>query len=488
MYRRLSRKQEIFRRVLVYTLMSLTVITTASLIVLFTLGYRFDSSEGRLQQGSLVQFGSTPSGATVSIDGVAMGSRTPSKSSILPGQHNFAIWRDGYELWEKTINIKAGTLTWLNYALLVPKKLTVEPVEVYGSLHASLATMQGREILLQRHADTPQFNLIDLRSDSVQSETLTIPSSVYSTTPNSEAPHNFSMASWDRTGRYVLIRHTHGDTKEWLVLDTRESTSTRNITELFNLDIKDIKFAGSGGTVLYALVADATIRRLDISSSNTSSPLVSNVTNFDTYEDGNIISYVGTAKSGTEKVAGLYREGDEGPRVIRSIDSSSDTSLHIATTNYFNDDYVAIAEGKKVDILNGNYPNDNADISDLRTFASFTLDRDVKHLGFSPDGQYMLAQSDEYFSSYDLEYQSLASSSIEGEGTTSRLRWLDDNYIWSDRGGTLTIREFDGANSHTINKVAQGHDAYLTHNGRYVYSIGVADGNYQLQRVRLILP
>jgi hypothetical protein len=68
------------------------------------------------------------------------------------------------------------------------------------------------------------------------------------------------------------------------------------------------------------------------------------------------------------------------------------------------------------------------------------------------------------------------------------LQWLDENHLWSDREGKLTIREFDGADLYTINDVTFGQDAALTNNGRYIYSINKTKTGSQLQRVRMILP
>jgi hypothetical protein len=67
------------------------------------------------------------------------------------------------------------------------------------------------------------------------------------------------------------------------------------------------------------------------------------------------------------------------------------------------------------------------------------------------------------------------------------LKWLDDDHLWSDYAGNLSMRDFDGLNAININTVATGYDVTLTHNERYLYSIGKTDTGYQLQRVRLVL-
>ena len=467
--------------------MTLAVFVIVTFVAFFVLGYRFDTDNGRIEQYAFLQFGTSPSGATVTVDGQVIG-KTPNKSSTHAGKHEVVMWRDGYETWQKSIDVKAGTMMWLNYVLLVPKKLAVMPVATYESIYLTLASPKGRSMLIQGRADVPTYDLVDLSSDTIKSTKLVIPTNTYSDATTVGITHTFKIVKWDDGGRYVLVNHTYGDKAEWLVLDTQDANLTKNITRLFNISISRIGFSGTSGNIFYALDSSSDIRKLNLSAGTISKPLVSNVTSFDIYES-NIITYVGTdAIDASKHVAGLYREGDDNPHIMRST-TVKDASLHIATTHYFNENYIAISDGKKVDILSGSYPNTVADnLTSMKVIASYETQCDIQSLTFSPIGEYVLMQSDDYFASYDLEHQSLASSTIDGTGAVSLLKWLDDNYVWTDRGGNLVIREFDGTNSHTINPVIIGQDATLTHNGRYLYSINKATTSYQLQRVTMILP
>ena len=146
-------------------------------------------------------------------------------------------------------------------------------------------------------------------------------------------------------------------------------------------------------------------------------------------------------------------------------------------------------DDKSVDILGGSYPNSAIDDGkSMKVFASYTVDQNVQNLTFSPLGGYALTQTGAYFASYDLEHQSFSASNIDGSGAVAQLKWLDDNYVWSDRDGNLVIHEFDGTNSHTINQVLVGQDVALTHNEKYIYSLNQSGTGYQLQRVLMILP
>lgn len=487
MYSKPFKRKSPIRHVFIYTVMTLSVLIIVALITMFMLGFRFN--DGNLEQNAFMQFSSTPSGATVSVDGKIISSKTPNKDQVPAGRHDIVMWRDGYETWSKSVDIKPGTLTWLNYALLVPKKLSPESVANFDSIYASLASPKSNYILMQLNSNTPTFSLVDLGSDAIKTTSLTIPADIYSESSAVGVAHAFKIEKWDGAGRYVLVNHVFGDKNEWLVMDTQDVNLTKNITRLFDLSISNVVFVGTSGNKFYALDS-SDIRKFDTSEGTISKPLVNNVINFEMYNDTSVITYIGNGKPGTnERVAGVYRDGDDAPSIIRTTVTNSSSPLAIATSRYFNQNYIAILDEKKIDILSGSYPNTTSDNANtMKVASSFNVTENADRLTFSPTGEHVFVQSGAYFANYDLEYQKFTTSNIEGNGAVSTLKWLDNNYLWSDRDGKLTIREFDGSNMHIINQVLVGQDATLTSNGRYLYSINKSDKGYSLQRVRMILP
>lgn len=490
MYRRPTKRQQTIRQVLTYIAMTISVLVIVTGVTLLLLGYRLDTNNGQLEQGAFLQFETVPSGATITIDGQTLNAKTPAKNTVRAGTHTFVMQRDGYEPWQKTLDVKAGTLTWLNYAQLVPKERKTELVTAYDTLAGSLATADGKTMLIQKLSSVPTFDVVDLRSDDVKTSTVTIPATVYSNATTAGVTHTFTIDKWDDGGRYVLILHAYGDKKEWLAMDTRDATATKNVTNLLDLDISSIVFSGTSGNILYALSSGG-IRKLDLSAGTISRSLVTNVTNFDLFET-NVITFVGTDPAdATKRVVGLYREGDTGAHILRSTTSDSTTPLHIVTSRYFNQDYVAIAEGPKVDILRGSYPSSAADdTTSLVSFNNFMFGTNVDRISFSPGGDYLLAQSGVQFTSLDIEHERFNNYTVTVDPSVivAPFKWLDADHTWSDYTDLLTIREFDGANAATINQALSGQGVAQTQNGRWLYSMGKTETGYQLQRVRMILP
>jgi hypothetical protein len=486
MYRKPGKQRLLIRRILSYTIMTLSVVLIATFIIFFVMGFRFNADDGRIEQYAFLQYASIPSRAAVAVDDVSIGSTTPTKSSTRAGSHKITMTLPGYQTWEKTMVLKPGIITWLNYALMVPENLTTTPVASFKTIYSSLASPKGRSIFIQEKSDTPTFDLVDLSSDSTKKTSITLPASSYSKAGVKGIKHVFDVAKWDEGGRYVLIKHSYGSASEWLSVDTQNANQTRNLTSLFNISISSIDFIGTSGNKYYVLDS-SDVRKLDLSSSTITKPLISNVKSFDIY-DSSIITYVGTDAATGNQVVGLYRDGESSPHVLRSVTDKKAT-VGVATTHYFNEDYLAISINKNVDILSGSYPTKlSDDATSMKTVASFTVKNNIQNLSFSPTGEYIFAQSGADFASYDLEYQTLTQSAIEGTGSTAGLKWLDDNYVWSSRNDSLTIREFDGANKHTITKTVNGQDVTMTENGKYIYSINQASGSYQLQRTLMIIP
>jgi hypothetical protein len=487
MFRRPTKKQLLIRRIITYTVMVLAVLVIVAGTILFILGYRLDGDKGRLEQGALVQFDSLPTGADVLIDGTSIHANTTSKQSVVAGVHAFKMQKYGYQDWSKTLNVKAGTLEWLDYVRLVPTNLPTQSVENYPTVYGEKASPDYKWVLVQEKADTPTFQLVDLRSQTVKSSTITVPTSVYTDATTEGVTHSFAIESWDTDGRYVIVKHTYNDKSEYIVVDTQDVATSVNVSQLLSISLTELKFSGTSGNVLYGL-SDGVVRKLDLSSATISRGLVTNVSSFNMF-DTNIITYTGADPANTaHQVAGIYREGDEASHILRTVDDLT-TPLTIAATQYYSDDYVAISEGLKVTVLKGNYPSpsDVASAS-LKPYDEFKTSANIDSTSFSETGDHLVVQSGLNFTSYEVEYMRRTDATVTTSETTPHtLQWLDDAYLWAVYDGHLSIREFDGTNTHVIMGMEPGFDATLSQNGKYLYGMAKSANGYQLQRVTMIL-
>lgn len=486
MYRKPSKKRQLIQRSIIISIMFVSVIVIVTGTILFILGYRIDSLNGRLEQNALVQFDSRPTGALVSIDGVSTGSQTGTKRSVIAGQHTFSMTRDGYRPWQRTLSVQSGTLTWLDYVRLVPTNLQKQTIRSYERVDGVSTAPDNQTIIVQQNAAVPSFDVVDIRAAEVKSQSVTLPSEDISELSTEGVTHRYEMDQWDESGRYLLITHRYNDSTEWIVFDTENVQESVNVTRLLSIQLADLQFAGTSGNVLFGLT-DGVVRKLDLGNATISRGLVSNVTSFEMYET-NTFTYI-AAQSGevAKRTIGLYRDGDREPSIIREI--SSDAQLYVDTARYHSDDYIAYAIGSDVTVLKGKYPTRNESVDQtMDVVETFSIKAPIEQLTFSPRGDYVLARGAQSFMTYEVEYDRLHDATVEtSERATYTLGWLDDAHLTTTYDGHLSMRDFDGTNVHVIMPIIPGYDATLSQNGRYIYGVNKTDDTFRLERVTMIL-
>lgn len=475
------------QRIAVYILMTISTLVLVVVLVFVMLGYQFNKADGRIEQGGLVQFGTQPAGATIAIDGADFGTRTPSRTTMLSGQHYISMKLNGYDSWQKSIDVLPGSVLWLNYARLVPQTLTPKNVEDFKAMTDTSISPDRRWLAVKDVASTPEIELLDISGDTVVMKKLPLPSAVL-TAPAKGAKDSFTIEAWDPGSRYVLLKHAYGGSKpEWLVLDTRDAKNTVNVTQLLALDASSLQFSNSNSRVLYALT-DGDVRKIDLDAKTISAPLVRDVAEFSLYDRATIV-YTSRLVNG-QRTVGYYTDGANKPRMVRTYSDNGKAPLHLALGKYYSDTYVAVAYGDTVEIMTGSLPaSDSVETSSLKSVATMNIPSGVQYLSIITGGRFVVAQHGAAYTVYDLELSKMTTTKLKsGKAPKEKLRWADGYHVVDDQSGTIRLYEFDGANQHDIMPVVPGYSIELSPSSRYLYGITKdTNGTYHLTRVQMIL-
>ncbi|MDX2776108.1 PEGA domain-containing protein [Streptomyces caniscabiei] len=475
------------QRVVVYSLMTLSVIGLVVVLVFVMLGYQFNSDDGKIEQGGLVQFDSQPSGAEVTIDGRAFGTRTASKTTMTAGQHYITMSREGYAPWQKSVTVVPGSVLWLNYARLVPTELDPKSVADFPTVTSAAPSPDAKDMAIIENASSPVLKTADLTREDAKIATLTIPAEIY-TAPDAGKTQRFTIDSWDPDSRHILVRHDYNDDKtEWLVIDTDGIGDSKNVTRLLDITASKLRFSNSDSAILYAQI-DGDIRKVNLNDATLSRPLITNVDTFDLYSD-TMVTYASRPDETTGKrTVGYYVDGADAPRTVRTIDDK-DAPLRFTVGRYFNETFEAIALGDTVEVLRGDLPRDGKTKISLKPVTTFQIPGGAQYLSDQTNGRFIVAQNGATYVTYDLELEEKTTTTLKGVAEVkSELKWLDKYHIWSDRDGMLRLYEFDGANPQDIMPVVPGMSATLNSNGKYLYGITKSvDGVHHLSRVQMIL-
>ncbi|HRF28671.1 MAG TPA: PEGA domain-containing protein [Candidatus Saccharibacteria bacterium] len=481
MYRAPSKKRQLVQRLTAYTAMTAAVIVLVTIAVLLVLGYRFNRLSNTIEQGGLVQFISRPSGATITLGSATLAAQTPDKVTANPGNYNVTMAKDGYQSWTKNVTVKSAEVLWLNYAQLVPNDIKTSDVASFASLVQAVASPDGRYFALIKNAAKPELYILDTRSSSFEQKRITLPAGELTTSSASR----FSLVEWSQNGKKILLTHKKRSATEYLVADIDRPEDSYNITSHFKLSVASAEFDPRSSDRLFVRTYDGDIRLVNINQDTISQVLLSKVARMSFIDDDALI-YVEQVDAKTQRVSYLSLD----KTTSRSLATYTGTKpVYAAAAHYFDDVYIAIAQGTKLTIrLANKLPS-----SDSTDALPLTVEHDIQMVGapsyltIRSGGRFVVVQQQKALTTYDLELHKHTATTFSTP-LTRELGWLDRYHLYNVVDGNLTVFEFDGANQHDIVSTTPGYDAVQSSDGTYIYSFGVnSEKKIVLQRSRMIL-
>lgn len=478
-----TKRAQLALRFFTYGVMAVATVLLTAIAIFYVMGYRFNQASLTIEQGGLLQARSTPEGATILIDGKDRNNlKTPARAYLSAGEHTVRMSLSGYQTWQRTFDLNAGQLLWLDYVRLIPENVSTAPVRAFSGVTDSAFSPDRRWLYILENSNQPSFVLFDL-SDETKPTAAETSIPVDQLTLQDGKVGTFSILEWDFGSRALLVRHKNGDINEVLRIDRTRPDEAVNISKLFGLEIGEVHFAGGNQNVVYAQTGDV-LRRLDIGSGTASATLVSGLKDFEIYGEDRIVfvanRQVAAGSSETRQIVGVYQNGKE----VQVRDFAADAKVKVALTEYFRNQYLAVNSGDGVvEIVRD--PADKG--AESPTYLKFNLGRDVSWLKFSSNGRMLAAGSGNTWATHDLEVAQTYLSTLDGADVTKPLVWLDDYYLWTDAGDKLRIVEFDGQNPREIAGVLPGNKASLSQNGRSLFSFGINNDRLLLQSSRLIV-
>lgn len=464
--------------------MTLSVLVIVTILMLIILGYSFNRQDGRLEQGGLLQFASTPSGATITVDGIQTSSRTPSKVNVDAKSHHVQMTLTGYRPWQKTIDVQAGGIGWLSYTRLVPTDIKTETVRSFANLAASKESDDRKWILVQEDAASSIFTLVNIESDTPRFSTITIPESALT----KATTQSFSIESWSDNSDRFLVKHSYDEGKvEWISVYRQNPTESVNITTMFGIAATSLLYGERDGSTLYALADDGVVRKLDISNQSLSGPLVENVAELNVYGTDTILFVSKPDNLNAQSVYAGYRtQNMDTPQTIHTYPEGS-VGVHISLGEYYGKRYVVATHNLVMSIHVGTLPrNDTAAKLDL--VASVDLPEPAKRLMLGKNGRLAVAETTNAYTTYDIELNKKDTTTFTRLAAVDRpLQWIDSYIIASDRENTIRLYEFDGANQQDIMPVIEGQAISLTGNEKYLYGFTTTEAGPALSRARMVL-
>lgn len=201
-----KKRRQFVKVLLAEAMMVVSVIVIVVVATLLAMGFSI-STNGGIEQTGLMQIHSQPTGATVTLDGSTLFSRTNTSRTMSAGEHHLKLSRDGYDTWEKTVRMYSGVLIRMYYPRLFLQNRVAESVldlsttsagsgdssasggagsSVGGSAAGTGSLANGaagknlefyvpspsRNYIIYAEQDAADWHLLDLRGDEVKTTAL----------------------------------------------------------------------------------------------------------------------------------------------------------------------------------------------------------------------------------------------------------------------------------------------------------------------------
>ncbi len=404
-------------RHLIFVLFVCSFFTTASLLVFYTLGYRYSMQRGIFIYTGSVTIQSNPATVDIVVDKEATKANINQLNGsyhvagLNPGEHFIEVRADGYTTWSKKFIVNSGISTEFWNVMLTRNEY---PETAYDTQPIDKVFPSPKSTLLA-YVSTPDTGGFSVNTlDTEANETV----SIFTATDYAFNRDDKENIEWSIDADYVSVPAVRDNAKNYFIVNntTKEALNLNEITGLE--DLRGVRWDSSRNTFLIAL-SGTTLYEVDINSPQDKQVLAQNVESYDI--------------SGND----LYIfEPSPSHNVYKTSVNDLESHIQIATlpfTDTSDERYSVIAYDQNRIVLI-NYFNGKMFVYNKNDAAidTFTINADVKGAQFSDDGKKLLYWTDREMSVYfnrDWETQPLrqARTSL----TIGRFSQNIDNVHWA---------------------------------------------------------
>ena len=442
-----TKRRQSLKVIISETIMIITVILTVAILAFLVSGY-WINSEFKVERQGLLQISSIPTGADVYIDDedASWLQRTNTSKVLASGEHTVTLTKDGYDSWTKTINISEGLLYRIHYPRLFLKDRTKQTVLDVANYTAATISPDHNYLLLINN--TTEWNLVNLDSEKIEATKVDISKLFSSANSTESSENNFTgeiiKINWDYDSNHTLIEAKSGDSIEWVLLDVKNIKNSINLTKEFGGDFTEIQILDNSSNNLLA-VQNGNLRKISIPDKSISSVLVENITNFDHYNNTEVVfstdTYVGILKIGNDKITKLQ----EIP-----------TPAKVTLSKFYDDKYITILQNNLVSLY---YKDIFTKIADFEL--SFTPD----HMEVCHNGEFITMYYYSKIATLDMESTSIREWLVDG----NTFGWIDNDMIYTVADEQLIVYDYDGLNRRILADSATNHFPAAITSDKWLY-------------------
>lgn len=486
----LDRYTELRHRIILmvgYVLIAIGISAAAMILFYQAYGFGITRTGGVIQNG-LVFFSSRPHPANVYIDGKLKPKQTNTRFALPADIYKVTLARDGYNDWKRTINLGGGSVQHFDYPFLIPKELVAKPYHAYQSAPGLLTQSPDRRwLMIEQSGSMTDFDVYDLKNPTKPATVVSLPSDLIA---KSSAAENWLLGQWADDNQHVLLQHMYDGKVEFILLDRNDGGQSTNLTTSLSstatkITLNNLKY---DRYYLYDAVSK-TLQTANLKDTAAVSRLQS-VLSYKSYSD-NTILYATPTGAPDGKVLIKIAVGDK-TTTLRSFMAGGDYLLDL--TKYSGTPYVVMGATNESKVYIYKDPLTQLSNQSKQAIAPIQVlhVEQPNYLSFSPNTQFIIAESGSRFGVYDIEnklgYNYTMRTSLDVPQVHAG--WMDGNRLAYVSDGKLTINDYDNTNQQVLVTASAGYLPVFAPDYKFVYSLAPApsSGQIELLQTSLLAP
>jgi hypothetical protein len=449
-----KKRSSVIRLYIGYGLMTILIVIGAVVLLYAAFGYGVNK-DGEVYQNSTVFLASDPSGADASIKNNSTGevkSVTTNDRLTLPqGDYKVDFTKSGYRPWVKSVELRGGQISRLDYAFLFPKRLIAKDIAKYSVMPGLITTSPDRsKQLIQKPNSSLQFDLFDNNNLAKPPILIELSNKLFSGLATSS---EINLVEWSNDNRHVLLSYRTRSGNKFVLIDTKSPENSININTKYTKNFISVRLRDKSPDNLYLLSSDGTLKTGSLKNA-TLQKVLSNVGQFQPYKN-DLILFINNRDSQkkTKSVKAQLWDSGKGLITIKELPQSNKYFIDLA--DYDGDLYVAVgASSGRDEMYVFRDPFSSAEQKgDPAYFARTLRLEDIQQLSFSINARFICTQSGSSFDIYDAEDDRQYKFSLDKKYTdVDSHKWMDGHRLIVNSIGNVVEFDFDGTNVNELTK------------------------------------
>ena len=430
--------------------MVLAVVALVFVLVFVASGYWVsgDLMKGELKvsRSGLLKIDSFPTGATLTVDDEKWSQKTNMSKVVSSEEHRIVISKEGYDTWEKTVNVSEGLLYYLRYPrLFLNERLKESVLDVSEISYISASPESNMMLVVDKNN---KWSILDLTNETYAKKSIDI-NKLFGA--DAESKITILNTEWSNRKK-ALVSVLINEQKDWFLIDCGNPDDSVNLSEISDVDFGNATIVDDGKKII--VLDNKILSEVDVAKKKVTPILEEKIDDYYYNENGDI-AFV------------LSEDDKTSIKLLRSAEKSDllefEEKVRIVANRFYDDYYLVVFRPNMINVYKG------IELTPIYEESSFSISLDDLRIK-SEDG-FIAATDGNRIISLDMEAMKATSWDVNAE----RFGWLEKYMIYEINDGQLSVYDFDGENKRQLlDGVSKDFPAMIANNKWLYY---VSDGS-----------